>query len=297
MIKRFTKAILLIFPLVVTSCIKDGYDTENCPGQYTITPITPKELTSGKTVELKETHTTIIYPDTKALLTEVGSQRKLDLQSGKHHVIVIKGENENVKLNETIVSVASSTKGEANDPSDFLGGHKTINVPNSVPDWGTVNYDIPTLIQTRQLILKVKLDGYNLSSVEALSANISGIALTRDLNHAFVEEASEDRYPALKTGFASYPLNQKDDKGYFSASRCLLGLDGGVSQELTITVDYSGDVSKTFQFDVTEKLKGFHSQDVTSPWVIQIDLYLGADFQADVEDWIAGPEVWLDAQH
>lgn len=297
MIKRLCQVVCITLPLIFTSCIKDGYDTENCPGQYTITPITPEELGLDKNIELKETNTTIIYPDGKARTTEVGSDKVLDLYSGTHKVISVKGENENVKIDKTIVSVAASEKGLANDPSAFIGGYKDIEIPYSVSDLGTVNYNIPTKVQTRQLILKVKLEGANTSFVESIVGNVSGVALARDLNYAFSNNGTPDRYPALKTGSVSYVLNEMSEDNYLTDTRRLLGLDGNSSQELAITIDYSGNTTKVYQFDITGKMDGFHTKEVTSPWVIELTIHLGADFQADIEDWKVGPEIWLDAQH
>lgn len=53
MIENIFKIACIVLTLLLSSCIKEDYNTNNCPGQYTITPISPKELNSGRSVELK----------------------------------------------------------------------------------------------------------------------------------------------------------------------------------------------------------------------------------------------------
>ncbi len=278
------------------SCIKSGFDEEGCPGQYTITPVTPEELGAGEHVELKNCHTVVFYPDGIARAVETGSDKPLDLYKGAYTAIPVKGEDSNVTIDGTTVSVVTNPDGTAGDPCDFVGGYTDINVPESFAAPGIVNFDVPTKIQTRLLVLRVKFVGTNVAFIESVTGLVSGIAFSRDLNNAFTNNGTQFRYPALQNGSVTYDLDL-DQEDYYTGSRRLLGIDGDASQMLTFTINYTGDVQKTYTYDITGDMDGFHSREVTLPWVIEIVIHLGADFHADIEDWKAGPEVWIDAQH
>ncbi|MBB4042388.1 hypothetical protein [Bacteroides reticulotermitis] len=294
MIKSIYKISWAVLPLLLNSCIKKDYDTENCYGQYTITPITPVELGLGDHVELKNTQTTIIFPNGSAQPVEIGSDKVLELYKGTHTVIPVKGADDKVTVDRTVVSVATDTDGTVLDPSDFVGGYRNIDIPATVPDWQIINYDVPTLVQTRVLILKVKFVGNNTSFINSFSGIIKGVTLSRDLNKAFANNGPKE-HPALSTGSVNYPLNSTDDKGFQTNGRRLLGVDGNVSQILDLTLNYNGGLSKPYTFDLTQELDGFHTKEVTSPWVIELVIQLGADFQVTIEDWKSGPEIWMDA--
>ena len=297
MIENIFKIACIVLTLLLSSCIKEDYNTNNCPGQYTITPISPKELNSGRSVELKNSLTTLIDPSKDSRIVEVGSNRPLDLMKGLYTAIPVKGTDKNVEIEGKTVSVTAESTGEANNPSDFVGGYLDIDVPKTVPDWGIVNYDVPTMIQTRLLVLRVKREGLNAQLVESLNGVINGIAISRDLDNAFLDNGTTNRFPALKSGYVNYTLGLSGTDGYYTGSRRLLGLVGVASQILTLNITYKGNVQKVYTFNITNDLNGFHTKDVVQPWIIQMKLRLGADFQANIEDWIAGPEVWIDAQH
>lgn len=297
MIENIFKTACIVLILLLPSCIKEDYNTDNCPGQYTITPISPKELNSSRSVELKNSLTTLIDPSKDARIVEVGSNRPLNLMKGSYTAIPVKGMDEKVIIEGRSVSVTAEATGGVNDPSDFVGGYLDIEVPKTVPDWGIVNYDVPTMIQTRLLVLKVKFEGLNAQLVESVTGIVNGITISRDLNNAFLENGSINRFPALKSGYINYALSLSAKDGYYTGDRRLLGLDGSASQVLTLNITYKGSVEKAYTFDITNDLNGFHTKDIVQPWVIQMKIRLGADFQANIEDWIAGPEVWIDAQH
>lgn len=292
--KIATVALLLLF----ASCIKSDYDMENCPGFYTITPLVPKELQQGSSNHLLECNTTMLYPDAEWRKTEVGADNMLELLKGHYLAASLKDEGDNIGLHfGTVVSVSSGADGAATEPSDFVGGYIDFSVEGGLVDWGIINHDLPTLIQTRPLILKVKMEGDNSTLVESITATVDGITLSRDLLHAFVEGGATDRYPALTEGYVAYTLGEKDTDGYYTGSRRLLGLDGRdrQTQELVLTIHYEGGFQKEYLFDITSDLDGFHTKEVTTPWVISFVLRAGADFEATIEDWKAGPEDWLDA--
>lgn len=292
--KITTVALLLLF----ASCIKSDYDTENCPGIYTITPLVPVELQQGSNNHLLETNTTVLYPGGTWNKTEVGADKSLDLLKGHYLAVSLKGEDDRVTLNGTTISVDADPQGAAVDPSDFVGGYMDFTVEGGLEDWDIINHDLPTLIQTRPLVLKVKMEGYNSALVESMTATVDGVTLSRDLLHAFIEGGAIDRYPALTSGYVDYELDEIDADGFYTGMRRLLGIDGRdrQTQELVLTIHYEGGVQKQFLFDITSDMDGFHTEEVTTPWVIRIVLRAGADFEATIEDWIAGPEEWLDAK-
>lgn len=294
MIKQICKLTCIALPLLLTSCIKADYDTENCWGQYTITPITPEELGQGNHVELKNTNTTLIFPDGNARQTEVGSDKVLQLYKGRHTAIPVKGTDDKVKINGKEVRVQTDANSIISDVPDFVGGYRDLDIPTTTKDWSITNYDVPTFVQSRQLILKVKFEGNNVPFINSFSGIISGITVSRDLNKAFANNATSD-HPALESGLVKYALTDLDSEGYQTDTHRLLGVAGNGSQTLALTVNYNGGLQKAFTFDVTKSLDGFHTKDVMTPWVIKILIHLGADFQAEIVDWQEGPITNLEA--
>ena len=296
MIKNICKIAGATLLLLFASCIKSDYDTENCPGLYTITPIVPVELQQKNNEFLTNTNTSMMYPGDDWHKTEVGPDNILELTKGQYRAFSLKGENERVGLQGGVFVSVSSADGAAGDPGNFVGGYIDFNVEGGLVDWGIINYDLPTYIQTRVLTLKVKIEGDNSALVETVTATVDGITLSRELHNAFIENGERDRYPALSTGYAAYTLGEKDADGYYTDSRRLLGLDANAGQNLVLTIHYKDGFQKNFNYDITADLDGFHTKEVVTPWVIRIVLRAGADFTAEIEDWIAGPEEWIDAK-
>lgn len=292
--RKIASATLLLF---LASCIKSDYDTENCPGLYTITPIAPVELQQGSSNELRPTNTAVLFPGENWRKTQVGSDVTLELLKGHYMAVSLKDENGQVAVDGTAISVSSDATGAAQEPSDFVGGYIDFPVEGGLVDFGIINHDLPTYVQTRPLVLKVKIEGDNGALVESITATVDGITLSRDLHHAFIEGGATDRFPAITDGHVAYTLDEPDTDGFYTGSRRLLGLDGRdrQTQELVLTVHFVGGFSKEYTFDITQDLNGFHTRDVTSPWIIKFILSAGADFEGTIQDWIAGPEEWLDA--
>lgn len=94
----------------------------------------------------------------------------------------------------------------------------------------------------------------------------------------------------------SYDLAEKDADGYYTDSHRLLGLDGNADQNLVLTIHYKDGFTRNFNYEITSDLDGFLTEAVTAPWIIRIVLRAGADFTADIEDWQAGPEEWIDVK-
>lgn len=296
MIKNSGKIAGITLLLLFASCIKSDYDTENCPGLYTITPIVPVELQQKNNEFLENTNTSVMYPGGDWRKTEVGPENILELTKGQYRAVSLKGESEQVGLQGGVFVSVSSADGAAGEPGDFVGGYIDFGVEGGLVDWGIINHDLQTYIQTRLLTLKVKIEGDNSALVEKVTATVDGITLSRDLHNAFIENGERDHYPVLSSGYAAYALDEVDDDGFYTDSRRLLGLDANAGQELVLTIHYNDGVQRDFVYDITTDLDGFHTRDVVTPWVIRIVLRAGADFTAEIEDWIAGPEEWIDAK-
>ncbi len=290
-IKIASMVLLLLF----ASCIKSDYDTENCPGLYTITPIVPAELQQQSNEFLQNSNSSVMYPTAEWKRTEVGPDNILELLKGQYRAYSLRGESDQVQVERGNVVSVSSTNGATGDPGNFVGGHIDFPVEGGLVDWGVINHDLPTYIQSRALTLRVKIEGDNSALVESVTATVDGIALSRELHNAFIEGGERDRYPALSNGHAEYSLNEKDSEDYYTASKRLLGLDGNAKQNLVLTIHYSDGTVVNFTYDITSELDGFHTQEVVTPWVISIVLRAGADFTATIEDWYSGPEEWMDA--
>lgn len=296
MIKNSGKIAGITLLLLFASCIKSDYDTENCPGLYTITPIVPVELQQKNNEFLENTNTSVMYPGGDWRKTEVGPENILELTKGQYRAVSLKGESEQVGLQGGVFVSVSSADGAAGEPGDFVGGYIDFGVEGGLVDWGIINHDLQTYIQTRLLTLKVKIEGDNSALVEKVTATVDGITLSRELHNAFIENGERDHYPVLSSGYAAYALDEVDDDGFYTDSRRLLGLDANAGQELVLTIHYNDGVQRDFVYDITTDLDGFHTRDVVTPWVIRIVLRAGADFTAEIEDWIAGPEEWIDAK-
>lgn len=296
MIKNSGKIAGITLLLLFASCIKSDYDSENCPGLYTITPIVPVELQQKNNEFLENTNTSVMYPGGDWRKTEVGPENILELTKGQYRAVSLKGESEQVGLQGGVFVSVSSADGAAGEPGDFVGGYIDFGVEGGLVDWGIINHDLQTYIQTRLLTLKVKIEGDNSALVEKVTATVDGITLSRELHNAFIENGERDHYPVLSSGYAAYALDEVDDDGFYTDSRRLLGLDANAGQELVLTIHYNDGVQRDFVYDITTDLDGFHTRDVVTPWVIRIVLRAGADFTAEIEDWIAGPEEWIDAK-
>lgn len=297
MIRNISKLACLSLLLLLASCIKEGYDRDNCPGEYTITPLTPDELSEGA-VEMTGAKVTLVNSATgeKQDVT-VGSDTPIDLEDGTYTVVAVKGtENENVTVDGKTVSVTTKPDGTANDiPEDLAGGYTDITVSDSPTDQGNINFNVPTHVQSRPLTVKLTFEGENTALIESIGGMVDGIALSRDLNNGFVPTDGQPRHPATTAGSINYSFTKDAEGNLYTDSHRLLGIDGDDTQTLTLTVNYAGGVQKTYTFDVTQKMDGFHTTDVLNPWVIEITLRLGADFTATIEDWASGPESWMDA--
>lgn len=296
--KHIYKLMYLALPLMLTSCIKDGFDKENCPGGIVIIPTIPGE--GGDKEELKGTHTTIIDANGKEHIIEVGSGNSIDLDDGTYTIVSVKDLNDdNVNIKGTTISVTTNPDGTAGDPGTPIGGYTGITIGGNESGGGQdeVKIEVPIKAQSRPLILKVHFEGENTALIHSLTGAVDGIALSRDLNCGFIPVDGQDHHPAIATGSVNYGFNfDEETADSYQGARTLLGICGASTQHFNMAVNYEGDIQQPYTFDITPKMEGFHTIEVSSPWVVEITLRLGADFQATIEDWKSGPESWMDAQ-
>ena len=118
--KNICKIASVSLLLLLASCIKSDYDTENCPGLYTITPIVPVELQQKKNEFLPNTNTSVMYPGGEWRKTEVGPENILELTKGQYRAVSLKGESEQVGLQGGVFVSVSSADGAAGEPGDFV---------------------------------------------------------------------------------------------------------------------------------------------------------------------------------
>lgn len=291
---KYRTALFALLALSMTACIKDGYDYDNCPGEFTIIPVYPE----GGTTEPDNTHTTITTPGGETKPIDTGKDKPIDLDEGKSTITTTGGDTENVTTDKNTVTVETNPDGTPKEPGDFSGGYIDVTV-----DGNTENENIPIQVpvnrQTRPLIIKVRFTGNNVSLVETVSGAVSGIAFSRDLNHGFQPTDREPRHPALQSGSIGYSFGKIAAGGqeFLSESHRLLGIDGDAEQHLTLDILFGGLIHKEYDFDITRAMDEFHITEVTKPWEIEITIHLGADFSATIEDWKAGPDIWMDAEH
>ncbi|MEL5891876.1 FimB/Mfa2 family fimbrial subunit [Bacteroides sp. GD17] len=293
MMKNSYKIVLLaLLSLAATACIKDGFDSDNCPGEFVITVDYPDGTEPGTNV-----NTVITYPDGTQKPVEIGKDNPLDLDEGSYTVTSTTGTTGNAIVEGSKVTVETNPDGTAKDPDDFFGGSTEITVgPNA--DDGDKSYKIPVIQQTRPLIIKVKFVGNNVSLVEAVSGTVDGIALSRDLSNGFPPADGKPRHSVYQSGSIAYSFSKTGTgQEFLSETHRLLGIDGDAEQHLKLSILFSGQASKEYDFNIARAMDEFHITEVTKPWTIEITIYLGADFSATIEDWKAGPDIWMDAQH
>lgn len=288
--KNYLKLICILFSVVMSSCIKDGYDYDNCPGEYNVTTVWPGN--NGEYDGYDENTTlTIITPSGQVITIAPGSS--LGLEEGKHQVNGILGnDDDKVEINGSTVTVKPETDGTAGDPGDFMGGSTNIEV---TPD-GDTSFKVPMMHQSRPLVIKVKFIGYGAEALTGVSGMVEGIALSRHINHGFVPVDGQPRHAALKTGNVSYSAMSINEDGFYTDNKRLLGIDGDSEQHLTLTARMADGTVLTLPFDITSDMHEFHITDVTEAWVIEIVLQLDIDFKATIEDWKVGPEEWMEAK-
>lgn len=285
--------LLALLALSITACIKNGYDSKNCPGEFIIIPDFP----DGAEPNSDDVKTVITFPDGSSKPGNIGKDNPLDLDEGNYTVTTTTGNTDNVIVDEDKVTITTKPDGTPNDPGDFSGGYAEITVTQD-PDDNDKSYKVPVNQQTRPLIIKVKFVGSNASLVEAISGTVDGIAFSRDLNNGFAPTDGLPRHSVYQSGSVAYSFSKNDNEpNFLSETHLLLGIDGDAEQHLTLDILFNDQAHKEYDFNIARAMDEFHITEVTKPWTIEITIYLGADFSATIEDWKAGPDIWMEAEH
>lgn len=300
--KNILKIIIpLFFIILLSSCIKDGEILENCLRLVRIEFrwIDTDPLSQSENVNVAITSS----GGTTTHITSNVTGRDVDLAADTYTFVGYEPE-QNVEINEkegTVSLIESRVDGGVLEPTLFSGGERVMNV-EYLPD--SLVIPIPMYQQTRPLIVEVIFEDKStpiineFPPVKSMIANLTGITYERAINDGFVSVEEREQFPAIKRGDIKYDLEKSDevrsDRIEFLATHNLLGLDG-VSHSLTVQVEFENGISDEFTFDVTEKLKGFHSEEIHEPWYIIITLKLDSSLGVSIVDWIAGPDSWLTA--
>lgn len=294
--KNSHKAILLVLLAIsATACIKNGFDSDNCPGEFTFIPVYPEGIATTP----GDMNTIITGPDGSRKPVNIGENNPVELEEGKNTITTTQGSTDNTIIDSNRITIKLTPDGTPQEPGDFSGGYVDVLVdPNT--DSEDTQFQVPVNKQTRPLVIKVKFVGNNVLLIEKISGEVSGIAFSRDLNNGFPPVDGKPRHPAYTSGNIAYSFSKTEGgsgKEFLSEAHRLLGIDGNAEQHLTLDILFKDQVHKKYDFDITRTMDEFHIIEVTKPWMIEITIYLGADFSATIEDWKAGPDIWLDAEH
>lgn len=288
--KRLKIIALISAVLLISSCIKEGYDYEKCPGDTNI-----KFNWNNTPTGIGQKNVDIIIINGKDTIHINGNHPESDvaigLEEGKYE-IVANEPADNIRMEGSNVCVGLLPDGSASEPGAFNGGVNTLEV-NNQPGSG-FNIDIPVRPQTRPLVINVHVNGGGSSSIAQMEGRINGIALSRYINYGFTPINGNPRNPAKSRGAIRYAF-QKNSAGIYSDGKTLLGIDGDANQEIDLTLTASNGDIQNIHFNVTREMDGFHVTDIDEPWVIDIEINLSVDFIVTIVDWIAGPESWMEA--
>lgn len=289
-----------LFMVVFVACIREGENLENC---FRLIRINLEWIDTEPLSESEQVNISITSSGGNVTtVTSDVSGREVSLLADTYTIVGWEDE-ENVAINvqDGVVAVLNRTDGSLLEPTPFSGGETVVEI-EYLPD--TLIIPLPMYQQTRPLIIEVEFIDTRtpiineFPRVKNISATLSGITLERNINDGFVSRELREPEPALRRGDITYNMKKSElrqDEIWYSDSHNLLGLDG-VSHTLILHVEFENGFSDDFTFDVTEELKGFHSEEIHKPWYIIITLELDSSLNVSIQDWIAGPDSWLIAQ-
>lgn len=300
--KNILKIIIpLFFIILLSSCIKDGEILENCFRKIRIEFqwIDTDPLLQSENVNVAITSS----GGTTTHITSNVIGRDVDLAADTYTFVGYETE-QNVAINEkegTVSLIESRVDIGVLEPTLFSAGERVMQVEYLLD---SLVIPIPMYQQTRPLIVEVLFEDKStpiineFPPVKDIIGTLSGITYERAINDGFVSVEEREQFPAIKRGDMIYDLDESEesrtDRIQFLATHNLLGLDGA-SHMLELHVEFENGISEDFTFDVTDKLKGFHTERIHEPWYIIITLKLDSSLAVSVVDWIAGPDSWLNA--
>ena len=277
--KRYYKLLIITCALFMTACIKEGYDSENCPDDHKVTVVWPSAPTDGN---VKDVVITVINPDGSVETITAGSNTILE--DGKNLLIGSSaGEKDEVTIVGEKVTVNTNPDGTCCEPGGFKGGSLEIEIGPNMEN--ITDIEVPVTWQTRPLEVHVKFVGYAAQAISDVNGTVEGIAISRLLNNGFPPLDGTKRPTAIKEGSMNYHLEQSGANDFFQCSKRLLGIQGTTKQNLSLQVTFSDGTVADYPFDITTDMDNFHTENVEDPWIIEITLRIGADFSATIEDW------------
>jgi len=286
--KTIIIAFLGVFASLLPSCIKD--DRDDCPsGLYIqLDWINTAPRSNQEQVNLSVTPVDFEWEETD--LTSGTYGRYVDLIPYNYRIVGWE-DGENISIAGDTVTLATGPYDYALEPSVFGGGSALAEV---YPDRNNQILHLPMRQQTRPLCIRVFFTGYGVPAVQELEAVLEGVTIQRKINNAFAPADGNARPPAIQSGSARYYFGMEEDHWY--ATKRLIGVDGGSSQELTLVATFPGGHTDTVTLDVTGDMFGYHTQDVKNPWCITLTVDITELLIMTITDWYAGTDSWIVAE-
>ncbi|MCC8152732.1 MAG: FimB/Mfa2 family fimbrial subunit [Tannerellaceae bacterium] len=182
------------FIFLLFACVKDTYDWEECHPRIFIrfdwsTVVKPGDDEKVNVVIAGESRDTTFMQ-----ITPDGQEVRLTPQV---YDFIGYTAVDNVTVSGRTVTVRQDATGNYVEPHDFSGGAVSQEIIRTDQDQ-TVT--IPMRQQTRPLIIRVILRGNALGGFSHITAEISDIAMSRDINNGFVPLDNEPLHSAYTTG-------------------------------------------------------------------------------------------------
>lgn len=291
-------AMLATVMLLLVSCIKDGRD-ESCPADlrvvYNWDEVNP--LLDSDSLMIIGKDGRVYYFETSTRGTD------LDLPDGEYCMVAYEG-NPNVDIERENVTVKSKSNGSLNELTPFRAGINNFIIKAAET---TGPLEIVMRRQTRLLQIKIHFIGNGLEFLNGVTGNLTGVTLSRKIEHGFPPADREPRHPAIASATAGFSFDRTVTRSGdvslqqdFNSEKRLLGLDGNIGQQLNLTLQL-GNLTRELNLNLTEtdkklSLLRFHVDKVEEPFLIEITIQLGADMVADIVDWNSGSESDMDAQ-
>ncbi|MCD7935813.1 MAG: hypothetical protein LUG98_03045, partial [Tannerellaceae bacterium] len=266
--------------LIVGACVKDKYDWDECHPRIFIQFDWSTVIKPDENVDVL-----ITSADQDTIRMQIGPDGQEVRIEAKEYEFTGHTSTDSVLVEGRTVTVKKDAAGKYYQPDYFSGGSVTQEIIMTDEDQVVT---IPMRRQMRPLIIRVLLSGTVVQNLSHVTGEISGIAMSRDINNGFVPVDNEPLHKAYITGSVKYDLTRQRDETsriVYSDQKNLLGLDGSASQILMLTPYYNSGNSNTIEIEVTSKMLGFHTQNVDEPWVLEFTLNLIGELETSIVNW------------
>jgi len=272
--------------LFVCSCVKDKYDWDECHPkifiQFDWSTVTKPD--SDENI-----HVLITSADRDTMRMQIGPDGQEVRIEPKEYEFTGNTSTDSVMVDGRRVTVRQDASGNYYQPDYFAGGSVTQEIIFTDDDQVVT---IPMRRQMRPLIIRVILMGQALQNLTHIESEISGIAMSRDINNGFAPIDNEPFHNAYITASVSYDLTLQEDETnrvVYSDMKNLLGLDGSAGQTLLLTPYFASGNFNPIEIPVTARMTGFHTENVDEPWVLEFTLNLIGELEASIDNWQSGP--------